>query len=434
MTDLINLKSVDTAENNESESVIMMESLLKYLEPPFEKKYVSTYFFRMGSSINDVQYYNHLKIRKHNGDKCDIGTVVKFSIGMEHFYEKIDENTEFDSENYFKYNINLPGNIFFVWHEIKLSILTNDGLGSMGFFDIVVNGSNFNVEFPKNVIDSDILFFYNNREYIATKGMFKLNMDDNDPNKKNIEKENDDIEIKMENPKSMTCEERLEMSIINAINYNENKNKVYLTDIKSHDNKYLTKCVYIDNDTNELYPLNLKWDSHKQILKYLKESTALKKYFIEKGYIDTLTDYYCFGLNTHRDIMQFEVCEDNGETYIMKYNISRPADGIRHIDIFNNFSSSYSFTASIKSNDLIMYDFGKLTTNTNYIRLEQNEYLNLYNKKSVLLHLVIEIPKEKLDEWTTLETSYGYIYANESLKKILEDEPPYANIKFNTIS
>lgn len=421
--------SNETENNFKLENVIMMDSLLKYLKKSFEKKYISTSYFYMGYVHNDFDYYHYIKIRKYDGNKCDIGTIIKFSIGSEHFYEKIEENSEFDSDNYFIYNISLPNHSFYAYNEIKLQLLTNNVVGCFGFFDFIVNGSNFNTKIPKNITKSTIVFHINNKEYIASDGIFKLYLNNIDnSNKVLIEKEKLQMESLIENPKKLDHDKIIEMKIIYAIIYYENKNKVYLKDIY-HNNNYLTKCVFFDNDIYDTHYLNY-YNSHQEIIKNLKESTELKKHFIEKGYMDVSNNNYCFGFNYTTDILRFIVCINEENKYILKYSISRPAHIIRHINILNHFSSSYSFTASIESNNVKTYDFGNIEMNTNYIRLEQNEYINLRNKREVSLHLVIEIPKDKLDDWATLHVSYGYFFVNENLEKILENEPSDKNLNF----
>ena len=110
-----------------------------------------------------------------------------------------------------------------------------------------------------------------------------------------------------------------------------------------------------------------------------------------------------------------------GSYYELYFNLGFRGDIIKHIDIElydnTNFElNNYTFESWIRTNNVRIYDFGKINVNKK-IRLScKDRYVNSFGQQQDI-YLEIKIPESKFLDWKKLNISVGRICSPNEVKR-----------------
>ena len=375
-----------------------MSFIMGYLKKPYEKKYLIDNILNLSNISSSFDYFYWIRIRNRDGSKINLETKIWLEIGGSNVLEinVVDKQTQFESDNYFKFPIDLTSNKFFKYHDMKLFIgeLTNN-------YEIVVRGSQLKSTIPKYFFDCVIIFNHDpkwfvdgEKRYISCSGMFAN---------------------QISNKKKSVLNELELMALFKK--YEADK-LVYANLIKS-ESGLVDTLILIDNKQliSEICNYGLMF----------LVSKLFKEYLIEGKYLDlNKSKYFSIGYNYLLDKnMKPTICEINDNNTIDLYwEIKRCADMISCVDLITRFDtkSTYEFKAWIKYNNTIIYDFGIVKSSKNIQLKCTNEIINLVNKLYGQTFLVIEIPKSKIKDWEVVSISINYIYSDTEFRRSLAME------------
>lgn len=388
-------------------SFFSMKYVMNYLNSKsFEKKYIISNSLFM-TTLKNFDYFKWIKIRTTNGDKMESNTLVNLVVGGTIILEYIiNDKTFFDNDNYFKFDIDLPNNILYRYHEIKIMLRNSNN--DIKEYEIIVCGNVFKKTTPKVILNSNIIYDHDvkwydlikSKKFVSIRGMF-YNM-----SQKITIDTKDDILIEM-----FKKLKSLEKVSIHNVEY---------------ENKLLASCIFVDFNfdnykeitTNKIYDFNpLLFIAGDKFKKYLIDNDLIK------------TQEFCFGAIipiNNNDNNLYNICEiTNKSTYKLSYIIQRNADLLKYLDIefYKIINNDYIINCWLELDTKIMYDFGKINLNNRQkIRLDMpnNKCVNLITLQNNLLCLVIEIPIEKLNYWKeNVNLSCGSIYCETGMRRFL---------------
>ena len=388
-------------------TLISMSYILSYLKKPFEKKYKLAN--RLEFNLLPFNYFNWIGIRKESGDKLSVGTEIKFCIGgIEELNYAIKTDTQFDLDNYYRFQIDFPNVILYKYHQSELLINELEQKEKKYSYDIIVYGSQFKTTLPKKIPNSNILFDHDSKwfvggekRYVSIGGMVT-----------NTKAKND---FTIPIPKS---------SHLDSFKKHEQDDKV-TTNIIQLKSGTQDNLIFMDNEPNQI-------TQDLNGLIYLVDS-SIREYFKSKKYLKNNIPTYSFGSNAYFEKNKFpDVCEIMpNNKYRLFYVISRTGDLVKHFDIYleSDIKSQYNFNAWIEYENQIIFNFGINKTDKK-IRLGlDSQLINLANKQLVSRYLVIEIPENKFSDWKQIDLCAGFIYSDtENRRKLINDEDPFDNI------
>lgn len=400
---ILEQKEVNICKNqidmqNPNEKMISMKNVLNYLlNKSIEKKYIISKNSITLNIIKSFDYFNWIKIRKSENRKLTEKTIIELSIGGTIYLSKeINSNDNFDCSDYFKFEIDLPNNILYRYHDIILSIY--DFNNSDNTFELIINGKQFKTTIPKNIFDSNIVFDHdikwydieNNKRCVSCAGIFN---NSNSIKDKIYYEEND---------------------IIDLFKFFQKDSKVNFKTIKI--NNCEETCVILDIN---LKKLSIKKDNIKLLdpLKYLV-SPKFREYLKNNNLIKSTDFSFCSNIynsdsNTHNicEIINSNICK-------LYYIIYRNCDLIKHFDIefIKKMSNEiYDIDCEILLDTTILYNFKNIKINENKLRIDipNDELINLTILQNNVLYLVFNIPNSKYCEWNeNIKLSCGSIYTN----------------------
>ena len=213
--------------------------------------------------------------------------------------------------------------------------------------------------------------------------------------------------------------------LINKFEYYKEKNLVYFDKIKL-DNGVEENCIFMDddiiNDNHCINPLMFLYD------------VDLSKYILKKKYFDT--DGYSFGLNNYYNLTLIQMNNKINPIDKIKlyYKIKTDANMFRHIDLYHNNLTSieYSFNAWIEYNNQVIYNFRKIKLKNKTRLFLYKQYISVFINPLYKTYLVIEIPKEKEEDWKQIYFSFGNIFSlSEFKKKLLSYNKKNKTINFD---
>lgn len=381
-----------------------MKYLLNYLKKPFEKKYTVMPFVRL-SSLDLFDYFKWIGIKMHNGHKLPINTNIKLEIGGSVFLEKnINNLTQFDDLNYYKFDIDFSNNLLFKYQEMCLTIKTNKNI-KPNLFDIIICGNGFKSTVPKTNFSPPYIKFDHDSKWYIEGEFYTMSMANmvrriytNDLPKKidcvdTFKKFKKNNQVQISNIQFL-CEE----------NNNENNNEplIFIDDIIPNKNDGL--LFLVDNN----------------FLDYIKKNEPLISSPFSVGSIYNVDSNKCF-----------VICEITSKsTCKLIYDIHRVGDLIKHIDLklLNNnvITGKCIMKAWIENNSSIVYDLELIEKSNGMIRLTpfDNEIINMHLHNFVVsgLQLVLEISKTEFDDFKFIDISYGSIFINSEIRKKIQSE------------
>lgn len=393
-------KNYNTPLYTQSYTLSMMY-YVNYLKNPFEKKYIISNLLNL-KKITVYNYFHWIKIRNIDKSKLKNGITIQLLDKNVLLEYKINEETIFDNDNYFKFEINFL-NMINHDHKYELKI-SQDYTNKQIYLDIIINGSNFRSSVPKMFnrkiikIDHDPKWYIQGeKEYHYIKGRLIL-IDTNSFFFLN--------------------------TFIEQFCLFQEQNIVETFEIETNDNKKET-LFYINEDyKNFKYKIHpTKFLNNCKFKNYLKKNNILK------------TNLCSIGINGTEQInVIFDLCEI-GEKSSLKlfYEINKNgADMLKHINInsknfFNTENNKYKINVWIENDFKKIYDFGVIDMQ-NSLKLisPNNKLINLLKQSEYIL--VIEIPNEKILDWININMSYGYIYSDAEIINLLSQSNDFISL------
>jgi hypothetical protein len=405
-------------------SLCSMKYVLSYLKKSFEKEYNILNKIDFGLVLFD--YFNYVKIRNEDKNKLLIGTVISFYVGGNVVFDYIiNENTEFDEDNYYRFDIDFPNQILYKYHFSKLLIKEKN----KNFYNIVINGSQFKNSIPKKILNSNILFNHDPKWFVENEKSFSSvsGMVGNNIKKNNISNNNNITEWRNS---SIEPNKEINNKISHHIHFFENhekNNKIINAMIEVEKNIY-QKLVFINNEpnTNDIYETNPIF--------YVYDLDFLEHLKVNK-YLDRDSQTFSVGLNSYLFTNKYpDICEIvlNKKCRLF-YILKNIGDMISNIEInFNDeITETYNINAWIEFDNKIIYDFGINQINKKIILNFGNEIINLIGVNTTKKFLVIEIPQTEISNWKNINISGNLI--NTSCIKFRKELLLENNNKFNIV-
>ena len=393
---------------------ISMKYIMGYLKKPFEKKYIIGNFLNL-EDIAIFHYLKWIKIRTDNKNKLSDGIKLQLSIENKILLEyKINPETNFDPDNYYKFEINFPNKYLLIYEELHFNIIS-DNKNDLTHYDIIVNGCDFRSTTPKTlsmhpinniVLDHDEKWYKKGEiEYICIHGKVNIFYP-------NLYKNESDTLLEEEFKKY------------------QDKNIVDIFNIKMpwNDEKNI-RCLFIDSNLNDVYNDNDNKIHH--VLMFLVKP-EFKNYLKKNNLIES--DDFCIGSNNLVGTNRFcDICEViNKKSIKLHYKIKKfCGDMLRYIDLgIKNYSKSnkYNINAQIECSS------GKIM-NLELVYTDKSLRLMFPNKKILDLlknlegfSLLIEIPESKFSDWKNIDISFGTIYLDNQIRLVYLDQTTKSNL------
>lgn len=446
----------------ETLSTIKMSYLMSYLKKPFEKEYIINNLFCL-SKVEQFGYFYWIKLRTETKQKLQINTEINVVIGdIIYLSYVVDNNTIFDDENYFKFNIDFPTNKFYKYESLYLNIKLPTNIINMNL-NIIINGTSFKSSTPKTFNNSHTTIYFDHdtkwfipgvKELKTSSGYIRQStMNSNIIRIKNYS--TDILSLFFNKLKQLNLLEINKLELNSEIketgifanidfdnfmiNFDDSNIDVFNIDFLN----FINEKKYFDN----LYEPNPK-------LKYLSSeflninpinfliAFQIKKILYENNIIESENQTFSFGSILSlgwRNMMMCEIInnkDNNNSKYKIYYNLPRNnIDIIKYIEI--DFKTSIddisgNINISIGKSDNKLYDFG-LIKMMKKIKLEcVNMYVNrLYSEE---LFLIVELDKCDFDKysnyWKTININVGKYVSDLNFRRNLGNgEFQYVQVK-----
>lgn len=406
INDINDTNDVNCTNNVNSGNIYYMSNIIKYLKKPFEKKYIVGNNLLLNHLINTFEYFNWIKIRFSNDKPLKIGTKIILSLGgIEALSKTIEDESkisnQFDSENYYKFDIDFPNEIFYKYNEIRLNIVESFNKNKLNYihnnYEIIIMGSTFKTTLPKYYtnLNSQIIYNHDSKWYVERKikycsisGMVGNMIPSESKNK--------------------------EIKLLEYINKNHKLGNISVKYICV--NKILSPVIFINSN-------EFAYNKCSNYLLFLV-SDNVRKLLFDLEYIKS--SEYLFGSNTMMINIKPTISEINSENVKLYYEITKNFDLIEHIKVIReNVKSKYNFKSWIESNQKKLYDFGSNEVASSTILNINSQYVNIIANYIKTIWFVIEIPLDKYSDWATtdgtnsIDIELGVIFANTLVRKNL---------------
>ena len=401
--------------------ICTMKYVLSYLKKCFEKEYNILNEIDFGLVLFD--YFNYVKIRNEDGNKLLIGTVIEFAVGSVILDYVINEDTKFDKDNYYKFDIDFPNKILYKYHFSKLLIKNPN----QKFYNIIVNGSQFKSSIPKKILNSDILFNHdskwfveNEKKFVSISGMVGNTLKVNISNNTNLSK---NPNVSYWSSSSIRTEDKIENAHIYFFKKYEKDNKIINKLIELKTNIY-QNIVFINNELNIDI---IETDLMIYLVIYLVDPVFLEYLKLNK-YLEKDSQNFSIGLNSYLFKNKFpDICENVlNKKYRLFYSLDNTSSYmVSNIEIYLNdeIKTIYDINAWIEFDDKIIFDFGSNQMNKKTMLNFYNQVINLINVNNKKKFLVIEIPLTEISNWKNINIMGCLIYTSCSkFKKQLLSE------------
>jgi hypothetical protein len=398
----------------ENSSFVSMKYLMEYLKKPYEKKYIMNNTLCL-NKLNIFGYFNWIKIKTLNGDRLNIDTRIELKIGgIVVLTDVITTTSIFDDEKYYKFQIDFPNNILYLYHTIDLKIIlpNNNCNDDSNTFEIIINGTNFKVSTPKMFFNTStfVCFDHDSKWFVPGKIEF-ITINGMVGNRLNIRSNREFMD---------------ENEMTELFKKIQKKNLLDIKMIKL-DSGITSTCIFVDIDLQNDPLTNSKKVNPLTFL----VSPIFKEYLFANNMIKHTGSEISFGSNVLIGDIGYHFCEQiNTFKYKIYFEINTLGDLFKHIDIkFKNLKTNkskktnddiYNFDVWIENDGKKIYTFGTISFDQK-IRLScENKYINLINLPIMhTTYLVAEIPCDKFHYWKKIEISLGYINSDTTFQRHL---------------
>lgn len=414
-----------------------MKYVMNYLKKPFENKYIIDDYLDL-EILAHFKYFKWIKIKTTKNNKLSNGTIIQLTIGSLICQEyMINSNTIFDTNNYYKFDIDFPNKFLYSYHSLGIKIIKKnynennlENLENLENFNIIVCGCDLLSTTPKMFSNSNIIFDHDfkwyvkgEKEFLSISGVVCDRLRDKS------------IKTTFANTNTNT-NTNTNNSSIELFKKFQNKNLVQIFDMElPFENGKKETCIFINDN---LQNSDLNNTNIQSMLFFL-----IDKNFMNYLQTNNLKQTELFSVGSDEILKKnanYDLCEVLEKSLLkLSYIIPRTSDMIKHFDIIiknlKSKSDKYKISAWIEYESNMMYDFGLIQIenengNVKKIRLtpSNNKIINRL-RASENMYLIIQIPDSKLSEWKCIDISYGTIFSDTNTRKNLASLYKYNDVK-----